>query len=824
MIQIPDYEILDEIGRGSSGQVFRCRQTRLDRLVAVKVLQEELRAEGELEERFRREARLLAQINHPNVVEVYDFGVVDERLYLVYELIDGYTLREHLQNRKRFEAIEAFGLCVQILGGLEAAHRAGVIHRDLKPENILLTLDGTLKITDFGTARALDLHRSLTRTGMVMGTPIYMSPEQCRGDRATTAADIYSVGVILYELLAGRPPFMDRDAASVLRKHLSSSVPSLTAIDSSIPRQVEDLVFRALEKSPARRFPSAQAFRQALEVATPLVEDWVNTARVETAAPTLELNRNDPGLTSSSARMRPLPTLALSDRRQLRQRQKRFLVAALLSGLITGIGATLLFTAWQSGLGTAAPPLRIIKGDGAAELRWQGTWPGGTPSVRYGSSPTDRDQIVQADEIEGVAVLKDLPVGTTVHFELRAPRGNASTKGDFVCPGPWTVLEPELQLTAKLEARLRITSSRPCRLELRQDLEAVPTKEGARPEHLVVLPLRPFTSSQVELTLLPEGTTAASTPKLRKLLTLPSAMEAAMDELPRLGQRAGWRESLERCVRRPSREVLADERSRLDGQGAHLKARSLLAALVPLAAQAQLERPDEILRLLEAVTTLRRLDQCFLQFSEKELIGVDRAFDRGGFQGLQTDFDTYGLQHGLVLLGRYDIPTQRQLFHPYDPYGGEMDDYLAIYDTISNMKENAEGWKRRLARTRLFDVDLPADFAAERWKGLVVAFQTQALLLRYEAQVKINEEDGGGSFRLYGQSRKAGDVSANFQLTGKASWVTSNLIPATWFHGGRNQLQLRLRCIDGEALQPTTFYRFRLLGLPVKTETQERVK
>ena len=229
------YRLDRPLGHGGMATVFLARDTELDRPVAVKVLDA---ADEGLRARFVREARLAARLSHPNVVSVFDAGEDGGRPYIVMEHVEGQTVAELLARRGRLPPDEARGLALQAARGLAHAHAAGLVHRDIKPQNLLLREDGTLKVADFGIARAAE-DTSLTQPGTVLGTAAYLAPEQARGEQATPASDVYSLGAVLYELLTGRPPL---ETAAPVRE-----------LAPEVPRDFEDVVMRCLARNPSYR-------------------------------------------------------------------------------------------------------------------------------------------------------------------------------------------------------------------------------------------------------------------------------------------------------------------------------------------------------------------------------------------------------------------------------------------------------------------------------------------------------------------------------------------------------------------------------------------
>jgi serine/threonine-protein kinase len=264
-VTVPGYEILGELGRGGMGVVYQARQTRLNRLVALKMILSGAHASPQHVARMRAEAEALARLAHPNIVQIYDVGEQDGRPFLALEYADGGSLERRLQRqpqppRQSAELIET------LARASHAAHQRGVIHRDLKPANVLLTADGTPKITDFGLAKQLGTGTALTATGMVMGTPSYMAPEQASGKprEIGPAADVYSLGAILYEMLTGRPPFQAATALELLDAVRTQDPVSPTDFQPRLPRDLVTICLRCLAKQPARRYPSALALADDL--------------------------------------------------------------------------------------------------------------------------------------------------------------------------------------------------------------------------------------------------------------------------------------------------------------------------------------------------------------------------------------------------------------------------------------------------------------------------------------------------------------------------------------------------------------------------------
>jgi serine/threonine protein kinase len=266
MAQLLDrrYELGAPLGAGGMSEVFEGYDRNLDRRVAVKFLKADV-ADPRARERFEREARTAAGFMHPNAVTVYDVGEAGSRPYIVMELVEGRNLADVLARTGPLPPREAAHITDHLLAALGAAHSRGLVHRDVKPGNVLISPDGAVKLADFGIAKAIsDASGGLTMTGQVMGTPKYLAPEQAAGRATTPRSDLYSTGVVLYEMLAGKPPFEGDTPVAIALAHQQAPVPPLTERRPGLPAALVATVDRALEKDPARRFGSAEAMRTAL--------------------------------------------------------------------------------------------------------------------------------------------------------------------------------------------------------------------------------------------------------------------------------------------------------------------------------------------------------------------------------------------------------------------------------------------------------------------------------------------------------------------------------------------------------------------------------
>ncbi|WP_084962669.1 Stk1 family PASTA domain-containing Ser/Thr kinase [Thermoactinospora rubra] len=264
------YELDGVVGRGGMAEVYRARDIRLDRIVAIKTLRSDLARDQTFQARFRREAQSAASLNHPAVVAVYDTGedVTDGTPvpYIVMEYVDGRTLRDILRQDRRLLPERAMELVDGILRALDYSHRGGIVHRDIKPANVMITRSGDVKVMDFGIARAMaDSAATMTQTAQVIGTAQYLSPEQARGERVDARSDIYSTGCVLYELLTGQPPFTGDSPVAIAYQHVREEPIPPSQIDPEIPKWADAIVLKAMAKDPAHRYQSAAEMRADIQ-------------------------------------------------------------------------------------------------------------------------------------------------------------------------------------------------------------------------------------------------------------------------------------------------------------------------------------------------------------------------------------------------------------------------------------------------------------------------------------------------------------------------------------------------------------------------------
>ena len=260
------YEIIKTIGEGGMANVYLANDTILDRKVAIKVLRGDLSNDEKFIRRFKREALSVSNLSHPNIVEVYDVGEEDGNYYIVMEYIEGKTLKQLLQKRGALTLNEVIDIMTQLTDGLAHAHEAYIIHRDIKPQNIMIEDNGLVKITDFGIAMALN-STQLTQTNSVMGSVHYLPPEQANGKGSTVKSDIYSLGILMYELLTGSVPFKGDTAVEIALKHMKEKIPSIRKQNPTIPQSVENIVLKATAKNPKNRYDNVRDMYKDLQTA-----------------------------------------------------------------------------------------------------------------------------------------------------------------------------------------------------------------------------------------------------------------------------------------------------------------------------------------------------------------------------------------------------------------------------------------------------------------------------------------------------------------------------------------------------------------------------
>jgi serine/threonine-protein kinase len=421
------YRVTGRLGSGGMADVYAAEDLQLGRRVALKLLYRRFAEDAEFVERFRREASSAAGLQHPNVVSIYDRGETDGTSYIAMELIDGRTLKQVVAQDGPLDPARAVALIEQVLRAARFAHRRGIIHRDLKPHNVMIDAEDRAKVTDFGIARAGA--SDMTQTGSIMGTAQYLSPEQAQGLPVNATADLYSIGIILYELLTGTIPFDGESAVTIALKQVSEPPLPPSALRPGIPPALEAVVLRALEKEPARRFADADEFLAALEHARRAVPDHVGA--VAAPMPTSMLPPVDPP-TSAYAPYVPAEPLPEPERRDGGRWWMALLAGLLVAALV--VGGLLLFGKKQ-----VTVPSVVGADQAQAEL-------------------TLRNKGFSSDAVPRTS---DRKVGTVIGQDPSP--GSRVDKGKlinlFVSAGPGEATIPDLAGQGRLAARRQLTAT-----------------------------------------------------------------------------------------------------------------------------------------------------------------------------------------------------------------------------------------------------------------------------------------------------------------------------------------------------------------------------
>ena len=378
------YEMLEEVGKGGMALVYKAQDHFLNRFVAVKVLKEELRDDREFVHRFNTEAQAAARISNPHVVSIYDVGFENGLYYIVMEYVEGITLKEYIAEKKSLHWKQAAEFAAQICEGLDAAHKQSVIHRDIKPQNIIMTQDNILKVTDFGIARATS-QATTTNSSSTIGTVHYLSPEQARGGFTSERTDIYSLGVVLYEMLTGRLPFDDSTAVAIAIKHIQEKPILPRILNSEIPRAMEYIVMKAMNKEQDLRYASAESFLSDLRKAiqNPNIDlgmgdepdemtrkrDAISDSEIKEYERKRKANREKYVDTADNEREES--SLRTLDRkraiREQKKKERRITIAAILAAILVIAGLAFAFSA-VSGSGEGGGILSLFTGGEKVEI------------------------------------------------------------------------------------------------------------------------------------------------------------------------------------------------------------------------------------------------------------------------------------------------------------------------------------------------------------------------------------------------------------------------------------------------------------------------
>jgi serine/threonine-protein kinase len=284
------YKLIHVIGKGGMAFVYIAKDQKLERTVAIKVLHQNFSKDQQFRERFSLEAKAAANLLHPNLVTIYDFGEDDENVFIVMEFVPGTDLKTILKDNGALEIPTSIKLMIQACSGIGYAHRAGFIHCDLKPQNMLITKDFHLKVTDFGIARALATIKPDEENEVVWGSPLYISPEQAAGRAPSPASDVYSLGVVFFEMVTGQMPFQANTVESMIKLHLDTPPRIPSSINKDIPKEVDQLILKVLSKEPTSRYRTADQFGRVLQLLSTKLENKDSPKVVTTSnKPTNEL-------------------------------------------------------------------------------------------------------------------------------------------------------------------------------------------------------------------------------------------------------------------------------------------------------------------------------------------------------------------------------------------------------------------------------------------------------------------------------------------------------------------------------------------------------
>lgn len=337
------YRIERLLGMGGMGAVYEGRDLALNRRVAIKVLAETINRNPDAVRRFQREARAVASVSHPNIAQVYRVGTHGDLHYYAMEYVDGQSLEQMLVGRGRIAGGRCFDLLTQAIQGLKAAADEGVIHRDIKPGNLMVAEDGTLKIVDFGIAKTMDESETFrTATGTIMGTPAYMSPEQCKGQTLDFRSDMYSLGCTFFHVLTGREPFQGETLYQVMARQISAPVPAIPPLASSVPERLCNIVYTMMEKDPDNRY---QSYEHLLSV--------VEAAREGRAA----------AMTARVVAEEPADRRAEQWAAQRRRRKLAYLLAGLVAVIVIAWAAHLSRRQPPDGTAAGKPPAEAVEGE-----------------------------------------------------------------------------------------------------------------------------------------------------------------------------------------------------------------------------------------------------------------------------------------------------------------------------------------------------------------------------------------------------------------------------------------------------------------------------
>ena len=369
------YEILDIIGVGGMAVVYKARDHRLERLVAIKVLKDESLEDDDLCRRFQDESRAVARLNHGNIVAVHDVSSIEDRDYIVMELIDGITLKQYIKEKTRLNWRETLHFAVKIATALEHAHSRGLVHRDIKPHNVMVLTDGSVKVADFGIARLMDNDHTMTKEAL--GSVDYISPEQCKGGRVDNRSDLYSLGVVMYEMITGRTPYVGDTPIAVALQHISGGAPRPSTLCDNVPKGLEQIIMKAMAVDLQDRYISATAMLQDLEI---FKNDPKITFNIMPQSPRMEprgephLHRPEGGVIPGSEKpaasrhqvtwgtdRRPIPLEELTDDEEAAPKGRASTIAVVVCSLVAVLAIIIfMILLTQNDTNTQRPPEQTI--------------------------------------------------------------------------------------------------------------------------------------------------------------------------------------------------------------------------------------------------------------------------------------------------------------------------------------------------------------------------------------------------------------------------------------------------------------------------------
>jgi serine/threonine protein kinase len=412
------YLIIAKLGEGGMGRVYLAEHVKMNRQCAIKVMNPSLVNDPESSARFAREASNAARIIHPNVAAVFDFGEADKIVYLVMEYVDGESLSAALARDGTFEPRRAIDIARQIADGLAAAHELGIVHRDLKPDNVIVARSRsgreTPKVVDFGIAKAASEapQDALTKSGLVIGTPEYMSPEQLLGDPVDERTDVYALGCILYQMITGASPFAADSREQMIRRRLHEPPPHIREVDGELPRRLDTLIAHMLARSPSERLSSAAAVRDALDPGL-VFAGWTADSAQRSAERRRLTTRNAPTVTGPPADPSLQPTIPLSV-----ARRRSFM--RIFGGSLVGSAAILILLLWSQHAGRNPPEARSAAGIAAPDSMQRARHAQDSVIAQLAADSARRDSL-QKDSVARLAAAKHETAGKS--------RANGATTG-----------------------------------------------------------------------------------------------------------------------------------------------------------------------------------------------------------------------------------------------------------------------------------------------------------------------------------------------------------------------------------------------------------